>query len=592
MMNAVRMEIEAKYVVPGAAALDRLLALEALGDYRLVPRSEEHLADRYLDTPGRDLWRGGYACRVRERDGGQAWTICLKGLGGARGAVHQREEHEVEVPAGSAPADWPEGPVRRLVLRFAPVQFLETLFTLHQHRNVRDAWRESRHVALVSLDRVEIGAGTAHVTYEMEIELAPGGGMDDLYMLDKLLRPFGLRPQPRSKFERALQVADAARQQALTDSQSESGGGNPSARNGAEAAAGDGETTAAGDPEQEGTDPAPADPRLAPPAAASHDAPPRARSVRRKHPGVRADEPMAEAGRKILRFHCDRMLASEAGTRADQDIEELHQMRVATRRQRAALRIVEAHFRRKRIAPVRDGLRTLGQRLGEVRDLDVLLEKLTAYQTDVEPAVAQALQPLMDSWRERRAGARRNLLAHLDGHGYAAFKESYGEFLDTPGAGVQKSRDGDVPRPSLVAHVVPTEVWAHYGALRAFEPSLRWASVPTLHALRIEGKRLRYVLEFFREVLDPCVEQAIASMVTLQDHLGELHDADVTVERIREFLAQPAAASSAEVAEAAGGYLEHCAAHLAALRRGVKRPWRVVASPRFRSTLARAVAAL
>jgi CHAD domain-containing protein len=527
-MNAVRMEIEAKYVVPDAPTFDRLLALEALGDYRLAPRGEERIADRYLDTPGRDLWRGGYACRVRERAGGHTWTLCLKGLGGARGAVHQREEHEVDVPAGAAPIDWPEGPVRRLVLRFAPVQSLEALFTLRQDRTLRDLHRESRHVAVVSLDRVEIEAAAAHVTYEMEIELTSGGRLTDLNLLGKLLRPFGLRPQPHSKFERALHLVDAAR----------------------------------------------------------------ARPSRRKSPGVLADEPMAEAGRKILRFHCDRMLASEPGTRAGLDSEELHQMRVATRRQRAALRIVASRYRRKAVAPARAGLRTLGQRLGAVRDLDVLLEKTATYQAALEPTAARALQPLVDAWQARHAEARRELLAHFDGHGYAAFKESYGAFLDTPGAGVRRSGESDVPRPSLVAHVVPAEVWAHYGALRAFEPSLRWASVPALHALRIEGKRLRYVLEFFREVLDPCVEPPIDAMVALQDHLGELHDADVTVELIREFLAGPTAASHAEAAAAAGGYLEFCAAHLEALRRGVKRPWRAVANRQFRVTLARAVAGL
>lgn len=574
-MTSVRMEIEAKYAVPSPAVFERLLGLGALGDYQLVPRGEEQISDRYLDTPGRDLLRGGYACRVRERADGHAWIICLKGLGGARGAVHQRSEHEVEVPAGASPADWPEGPVRRLVLRFAPVQSLETLFTLQQQRTLRDVWRDSRHVAIVSLDRVAVAAGAAPIVYEMEIELAPGGGMDDLHAMGKLLRPYGLRPQPRSKFERALHLAETGRPSTAPQPQAMTQAVPLLAP----------EPAAAGSSNGSHASPAAAHPEPSP-------APARVRPARRKHPGVRADEPMAEAGRKILRFHCDRMLACEAGTRAGEDNEELHQMRVATRRQRAAVRIVEPFFRRKRIAPVRDGLRSLGARLGAVRDLDVLQEKLAAYRAEQEPAAAAALQALADAWQERRTSARRDLLAHLDGHGYAAFKEHCREFLDTPGAGLRRVREGEMPQPSLVAHVVPAEIWAHYGALRAFEPSLRWASVPALHALRIEGKRLRYLLEFFREVLDPGVEPPIAAMVALQDHLGELHDADVTVARIREFLAQPAAASHPAVASAAGGYLEHCAAHLAALRKGVKHVWRPVANRKFRAALARAVAGL
>jgi len=46
---------------------------------------------------------------------------------------------------------------------------------------------------------------------------------------------------------------------------------------------------------------------------------------------------MSEAGRKVLRTHFARMLANEAGTRLGEDIEELHDMRVATRRLRAVL---------------------------------------------------------------------------------------------------------------------------------------------------------------------------------------------------------------------------------------------------------------
>ena len=64
-----------------------------------------------------------------------------------------------------------------------------------------------------------------------------------------------------------------------------------------------------------------------------------------KTPGVAADDHLAEAGRKVMRFHLARMLAREAGTRDGRDPEELHAMRVATRRQRAAWRVFGASFR-------------------------------------------------------------------------------------------------------------------------------------------------------------------------------------------------------------------------------------------------------
>ena len=79
--------------------------------------------------------------------------------------------------------------------------------------------------------------------------------------------------------------------------------------------------------------------------AVEEAAPVDTRLVVGKTPGVTAEDHVAEAGRKVMRFHLARMLAREAGTREGSDPEELHAMRVATRRQRAAWRVFGASFR-------------------------------------------------------------------------------------------------------------------------------------------------------------------------------------------------------------------------------------------------------
>ncbi len=301
---------------------------------------------------------------------------------------------------------------------------------------------------------------------------------------------------------------------------------------------------------------------------------------------------MSEAGRKILRLHFEEMLAEEAATLAGEDPEGLHDMRVATRRQRAALRIVQPHLRRNSVRLVRDGLRTLGGVLGAVRDLDVLLAAADAHRSTLPAEEARALQALVDSWARRRDVARAQMLAHLNGQVYADFKEGFSRFLGTPGFGVRTRTPDLVPHPVLVAHVVPAEIWGHYAVVCAFGTVLPWASVEMLHALRIEGKRLRYLLEFFREVLDPCVEEAIEAVVALQDHLGELQDAVVTIGLVRDFLAGPEAAASPEAATVAGRYLESRLARVEELRRSVDRPWTGVSGAGFKSCLARVAAAL
>jgi len=55
----------------------------------------ERVIDHYLDTPHRDLLRGGYTCRLREPDAGDRWLLTVKGLGNAEGAVHRMPPEDV-----------------------------------------------------------------------------------------------------------------------------------------------------------------------------------------------------------------------------------------------------------------------------------------------------------------------------------------------------------------------------------------------------------------------------------------------------------------------------------------------------------------
>jgi CHAD domain-containing protein len=287
------------------------------------------------------------------------------------------------------------------------------------------------------------------------------------------------------------------------------------------------------------------------------------------------------------------MVANEDGTREGKDIEALHHMRVATRRQRAAFRIVAPYFRRKAIRAFQDELRTAAGYLGAVRDLDVLIEAAERHRSSLGSAAAEGLEPLLDEWRGKRDADREDLLAYLNGRDYQTFKESYEAFLSSTGEGLKDAAPDDAPEPHLVRHILPAKMWDHYGRVRAYETVLAWASVETIHALRIECKRLRYLLEFFSEALGGGASEAIEVLVALQDHTGELHDADVTIGLLRHFLIHnPQASVEPAVASSVKGYLKLEQSRLRRLQRTLKRPWRRVAGKRFRSLLARATEAL
>jgi len=196
------MEIEAKFAVPDIPTFRRLLAAESLAGMRLLPGPTREIHDRYLDTPARAVRRSGYACRLRQR--GDKRLVTFKGLGSAEGAIHQRAEHEVTLPPGATmdPATWPNGPARDLAVQLCHDQPLEPLFDLYQTRHIRTLADGGRAVAEVSLDSVR-RAGESYL--ELEVELALAGTLDDLRrVVDELTAAWGLAPEPRSKFERAL----------------------------------------------------------------------------------------------------------------------------------------------------------------------------------------------------------------------------------------------------------------------------------------------------------------------------------------------------------------------------------------------------
>lgn len=311
--------------------------------------------------------------------------------------------------------------------------------------------------------------------------------------------------------------------------------------------------------------------------------------------GVLPDDPLAEAGRKVLLYHFERMLLHEPGTRLGEDIEALHDMRVATRRMRSAFRLFKFAYTPKAIRPFRDELRAIGGSLGAVRDLDVALDKARRYAGEHHGADLSALLTL---WETRRSEARDHLIAELESKRFARFVKHFDRFLRTPAAGAAPQPAPDSPAPREVRHVAPVLIAGHYAQVRAYEPVVAGAPVATLHALRIEFKRLRYTLEFFEEVLGPEAKRVIKEIKRMQDHLGDLHDADVAALEIAALLDEHEAAYSGTPGFARpdlGGVYDYLAAQVQERQRlqdAFPDAWASFLDEGLRRDLALAVAAL
>lgn len=244
---------------------------------------------------------------------------------------------------------------------------------------------------------------------------------------------------------------------------------------------------------------------------------------------VREPDPvddLSEAGRKALLQDFMKMLRHEAGSCSGDDIEDVHQMRVAIRRMRSLLRALKPWYRQKTIKPFMADLRKTARVLGEVRDLDVLLVDLERYQSELpDNADADAVQALIEKLIALRQQARKVLIRWIDSKAYRQFIRAFSEFLSTPGQGVVALKSPEVPHQ--VRHLAPVMLHDCLARVRAYDVLMDDMSVEQFHALRIVFKEMRYMTAFFQPVLGVSAGEFIKVLKSMQDILGRLNDIHV-----------------------------------------------------------------
>jgi hypothetical protein len=356
-------EVELKYRLRDEAAGDRyLLADELAGFHPISAVRSTQMEDRYLDTADGALARAGFAARLRQTAKGTTVSVKSVGRRNGNGASHRREELEGPADRTAGPRDWPHSDARSLILEQCGDAPLVELVTIRQLRRKRKLQSDDT-VVEVSLDEVDAVARSRVVDrfVELEVELV-NGDEEALARIEGVASADpDLTPSTGSKLESALAAIRATsgkkgkRGATVLPAPAESGDAEdetiPSreapetarvieAVTAAEIAAtaeADVASHAVADPAARASkSPAAAraavDAGLAVAAETTEapvpaDAGPTRLAVPRT-PGVLLDDHVAEAGRKVLRFHLARMLAKEQGTRDGTDPEDLHVMSV------------------------------------------------------------------------------------------------------------------------------------------------------------------------------------------------------------------------------------------------------------------------
>jgi len=233
----------------------------------------------------------------------------------------------------------------------------------------------------------------------------------------------------------------------------------------------------------------------------------------------------------VLARAIDRQLDAAREAASDPGPDGVHDLRVSTRRLRAALELWLDSASGKKLDRCRKSLRKLGRKLGAVREADVNLQELSELARR-RPADTVAIEFAAASEARRKRRRARTLqkeLARID------LPELTRE-IRSELAKVDDSEKASFPlvlvaRRELERRVPPLEA--------LLDGVLQRPSAPALHRVRIELKKLRYSVELCGFAYDGRrFPHLVGRLKELQDALGIAQDARVLHERFATLRAQ------------------------------------------------------
>jgi CHAD domain-containing protein len=243
--------------------------------------------------------------------------------------------------------------------------------------------------------------------------------------------------------------------------------------------------------------------------------------------GVGAATPLGEAAPALLLAKAEPLFSLEEAARGGADADAVHDMRVASRRLREAMRLLAPLYPGRDFSRWYRRIRSVTRALGPVRDSDVFVEEFSR----LAPEFGEGGRRAVAFFIGHRMGRREHELEALNGQLAALDLEANRASLHALAHAVAGSPDAARPFADFAHAAVAERAAAVFGA----QPeALDERNMAEQHALRIDYKRLRYAVEAFAPCYEDDFDELHATLVAFQDTLGIMHDLHVFLDLVRD----------------------------------------------------------
>ncbi|MFC2156291.1 CHAD domain-containing protein [Acidobacteriota bacterium] len=268
------------------------------------------------------------------------------------------------------------------------------------------------------------------------------------------------------------------------------------------------------------------------------------------------DWPLLKSTTSIFKYLLNVMRNNEDGIKQDIDTEFLHDFRVSVRRTRSALTQIKTIFQPEDELYWKKYFSVLGKASNRLRDLDVYLLRKNQLKDKLPDKLRPELDRFFRSLKSERRKEFKKFIRFLEGKTFHTMKTGWEDFLDTQEN--IKLRPGS-PSSATLPKAKEFILKKYLQVLRRGDRIEESSPDKDLHQLRIECKKLRYLLEFFFSLFPPDeIKSLISRLKKLQDHLGLFNDLSMQQFQLIEFLENkiaPTDKNSLKTAGSIGGLI-------------------------------------